>query len=297
MTDTPKDEENFVKPASVGGGSLMIAWQLKDRTVLIVGGGEVASQRIDSVIGTDAHMVLLCPQKGLHPRTKGYIQHYPERITYYDRRFTGPAELHKVDLVLTAIDDPQRSRDIVELCRQAKIPVNAADIPDLCDFFFGAQIRDGPLQVMISTNGNGPRLSGLIKKKLQAGLSGYEGEAITKIGELRAQLKERAPGVGGPLGRKRMRWMTQLCDKWEMADFTQLDESMMQTLLDEGWEKERVPTIRELGGKPLPTPSNTPSSSSTSILSNTVPWSLGLLTGAALSFAYLKSYFSTPPIP
>lgn len=268
----------------------MIAWQLKDKTVLIIGGGEVASQRIESVLGTDAQMIVLCPQKGLHPRTKDFIQHYPERITYYDRRFSGPAELHEVDLVLTAVDDHQLSRDIVELCRQAKIPVNAADIPDLCDFFFGAQIRNGPLQVMISTNGNGPRLSGLIKKKLEAGLSGYEGEAIEKIGKLRVQLKERAPGVGGAIGRKRMRWMTQLCNSWEMVDFTQLDDSMIQKLLDEGWQKDRIPTIETLGGKPVPPSSPSPYThwTSTYITSSAIPWSVGLITAAVFSFAYIK---------
>lgn len=270
----------------------MIAWQLKDKTVLIVGGGEVASQRIESIIGTDAHMVVLSPQKGLHHRTRQFIEHYPERITYYDRLFTGPAELHKIDLVLTAVDDVKRSRDIVDLCRQAKIPVNAADIPDLCDFFFGAQIRDGPLQVMISTNGNGPRLSGLIKKKLQASLSGYEGEAIRKIGELRALLKERAPGVGGVVGRKRMRWMTQLCNEWEMMDFTQLDESLMQKLLDSGWEKDCVPSVESVGGKRISEPTSSKSSqqnihpSSSTVLSS----SLGFMTGAVLAFAFVSFY-------
>ncbi|KAG7092540.1 hypothetical protein E1B28_008890 [Marasmius oreades] len=291
MTDGPptdrKDRKTFVPPASVGGGSLMIAWQLKNKTVLIVGGGEVASQRIESILGTDARMIVLCPQKGLHQRTKDLVEHYPERITYYDRRFTGPAELHKIDLVLTAVDDPQRSRDIVELCRQAKIPVNAADIPDLCDFFFGSQIRDGPLQVIVSTNGNGPRLSNLIRKKLEAGLSGYEGEAIKKIGQLRAQLKERAPGIGGVIGRKRMQWMTKLCNSWEMVDFTQLNDSMIQNLLDEGWEKDRVPTIEALGGKPTSMPS-TVSSTHSATPSSIVPWTVGLVTGVVVSFAYMK---------
>lgn len=268
----------------------MIAWQLKDKTVLIVGGGEVASQRIESVLGTDAHIIVLSPQTGLRHRTKQFIQSFPQRITYYDRRFEGPSDLQNIDLVLTAIDDNQRSREIVELCRTARVPVNAADIPDLCDFFFGAQIRDGPLQVMISTNGNGPRLSGLIKKKLQTGLSGYEGEAIKRIGELRAKLKDRAPGMGGTVGRKRMKWMTQLCNQWEMVDFTQLDEPMMQGLLDEGWEKDCIPSIEALGGKRLskPTTKDNIRPVSFSSTSSILPASLGLVTGAVFAFTLMS---------
>ncbi|KAJ7046917.1 siroheme synthase [Mycena alexandri] len=236
-------------PPSIGGGSLLIAWQLKDKNVLIVGGGEVASQRIESILTADALITLLAPAKGVHARTKELIDTYPSRITYYDRRFSGPAEIHKMDMVLTALDDVNRSREICDMCRQAKVPVNAADIPELCDFYFGAQIRDGPLQIMISTNGNGPRMAALMKKKIQSALSGREGEAIERVGVLRAQLKERVPGVGGALGRKRMKWMSEVCNTWEVDELMQLDDAIIKKLLDEGWEKDCVPTLAQLKGQ------------------------------------------------
>jgi precorrin-2 dehydrogenase/sirohydrochlorin ferrochelatase len=236
-------------PPSIGGGSLLIAWQLKDKNVLIVGGGEVASQRIESVLTADAHITLLAPAKGVHARTKELVDTYPSRITYYDRRFSGPAEIHKMDMVLTALDDVNRSREICEMCRKNKVPVNAADIPDLCDFYFGAQIRDGPLQIMISTNGNGPRMAALMKKKINSALSGKEGGAIERVGVLRGQLKERAPGVGGALGRKRMKWMSEVCNIWEMDELMQLDDALITKLLDEGWDKDCVPTLDQLKGR------------------------------------------------
>ncbi|KAJ7219392.1 siroheme synthase [Mycena pura] len=244
-------------PLNIGGGSLLIAWQLQDKNVLIVGGGEVASHRIDSVLTADAHITLVAPVKGLHARTKGLIDMYPSRITYYDRRFSGPDEIHKMDMVLTALDDAKYSRDICEMCRKARVPVNAADIPELCDFYFGAQIRDGPLQIMISTNGNGPRMAALMKKKIQTALSGKEGEAIGRVGVLRAQLKKRAPPLppsghapdGGVLGRRRMKWMSEVCNNWELEDLTQLDDATITKLLDEGWEKNVVPTLDQLKGR------------------------------------------------
>ncbi|KAF8892498.1 putative NAD(P)-binding-domain-containing protein [Infundibulicybe gibba] len=267
-----------------GGGSLLIAWQLKDKNVLIVGGGEVASQRIESILTADARITLLSPERGLHPRTKRFIESRPDRITYYDRRFTGPNEIHKMDMVLTALDDVNRSREICEMCRKARVPVNAADIPDSCDFYFGSQIRDGPLQIMISTNGNGPRMASLIKAKLQKGLTGLEGEAITKIGELRTQLKERAPGVGGAVGRKRMKWMTNLCNAWEMEDFTLLDDTMTRKLLDEGWEKNRVPSFEEVGGKRRARKKASPGPSQPSIF---IPSALGFVAGAICTLLYV----------
>jgi precorrin-2 dehydrogenase/sirohydrochlorin ferrochelatase len=246
----PMDDDLRIK--KIGGGSLLIAWQLKDKNVLIVGGGEVAAQRLQSILTADANSItLLSPVKGLHPLTTRIITLRNDRITYHDRLFQGPEELDNMDMVLTAIDDNELSHKIVMICRERRIPVNAADIPNLCDFYFGAQIRDGPLQIMISTNGNGPRMAALIKTKLQKGLSGCEGGAIVKVGQLRNKLRERAPGIGGPLGQERMKWMTKLCNQWEMEDFTSLDEAMMDSLLDEGWEKNRrVPTVQEVGGRP-----------------------------------------------
>ena len=245
----PMDDDLRIK--QIGGGSLLIAWQLKDKNVLIVGGGEVAAQRLQSILTADANITLISPEKGLHPLTTRIIALRKDRITYHDRLFQGPEELDNMDMVLTAIDDNELSHNIVMICRERRIPVNAADIPNLCDFYFGAQIRDGPLQIMISTNGNGPRMAVLIKARLQKALSGSEGDAIVKVGQLRKKLRERAPGVGGPLGQERMKWMTKLCNQWEMEDFSSLDEAMMDSLLDEGWEKNRrVPTVQEVGGRP-----------------------------------------------
>ncbi|KAG6867004.1 hypothetical protein C0991_003920 [Blastosporella zonata] len=259
--------------------SLLVAWQLKNKHVLIVGGGEVASQRISSILITDAHITVLSPHDGLNPRTKHFIHDHPDRITYHDRPFAGPEELKGMDMVLTALDDVDLSRQICNMCRASRIPVNAADIPDSCDFYFGSQIRDGPLQIMISTNGNGPKMANLVKKKLQNALSGVEGPAISKVGQLRATLKVRAPGVGGELGKRRMQWMTNVCNTWEMEELAQLDDNMMQKLLDEGWEVGRVPTFADLSGGRF-----TPSSSE-DILRSFGPQAVGFAAGIICTLA------------
>ena len=47
-----------------------------------------------------------------------------------------------------------------------------------------------------------------------------------------------------------MKWMTQLCNEWDMDAFCMLDEEKVAKLLDEGWEKGRVPTVEEVVGAP-----------------------------------------------
>lgn len=234
--------------SALNGGSLLLAWQLKDKRVLIVGGGDVASGRIESVLVADALITIISPHEGLHPLTRRYIKS-SDRITYHDRVFGGSADLIDVDMVLTAVDDVEKSREICTMCRALKIPVNVADIPPSCDFYFGSQIRDGPLQIMISTNGQSPKLANIIRRRIERSLPPNAGEAIKKVGELRGQLKKRAPGVGGDVGKRRMKWMIDVCTSWEIDDLAILDDDMIQKLLDEGWDKNRVPKVKDVGGR------------------------------------------------
>ena len=89
--------------SSLSGGSLLVAWQLKDKHVLIVGGGDVASGRIESVLVADARITLIAPRAGLHPQTKAYIDATP-RITWHDRIFAGEEDLDGVDMVLSGLE-------------------------------------------------------------------------------------------------------------------------------------------------------------------------------------------------
>lgn len=265
--------------ASLSGGSLLLAWQLNGKTVLVVGGGDVASGRIESVLVADARITLIAPRAGLHSLTKRFID-TSDRITYHDRVFSGQQDLEGVDMVLTAIDDVEVSRQICALCRERKIPVNVADIPPSCDFYFGSQIRSGPLQIMISTNGRSPKLANIIRKKIEGCIPEHAGEAIEKVGELRTRLKERAPGVGGEVGKRRMRWMVDICSSWDIDELALLDDQMMARLLDEGWEKDKVPRLQDVGGykktadiHPVP--------------SSLLPTAIGFVAGVACTAAVL----------
>ncbi|KAG8733869.1 Bifunctional dehydrogenase and ferrochelatase [Ceratobasidium sp. 423] len=238
--------------------SLLLSWQLKSKHVLIVGGGNVASGRLDAVLEASASVTLVSPRQGLD-RVTAYrifedVPDVKSRISYIDREFTLDRDvplIESADMVLTAIDDVNLSKQICALSRARKIPVNVADIPPECDFYFGSQIRDGPLQIMISTGGAAPKLSNLIRKRVEEALPPppFLGNAIRRVGILRARLRRRAPGVGGPLGKKRMRWVVKVCESWSFEQLAQLDDEKIERLLNEGWDKDlSVPSYEDLGG-------------------------------------------------
>ena len=223
-------------------GSLLIAWQLKDKNVLVVGGGEVASSRIQHVLAARANVTVVSPSEGLNGQTRALIGTGSENhIVFHDRTFVS-TDLDGADMVLTAIDDVVLSRDISTSCRARRIPVNVADDPSYCDFYFGSQIQRGPLQIMISTNGKGPKMANVIRRRIEESIPMRAGEAIEKVGLLREKLRERAPGVGGDVSKRRMKWMADLCTSWEINDLALLTDRQMEKLLDEGWERDLLPS-------------------------------------------------------
>jgi precorrin-2 dehydrogenase/sirohydrochlorin ferrochelatase len=113
------------------GGSLLLAWQLRGRRVLIVGGGQVASDRIRSVLTADAKVTLVCPSSGLCAEVRHRLENEPHwAIVHHDRSFRD-SDLDDPDLhmVLTAIDDPAASTHIYTLAHQKRININVADVP------------------------------------------------------------------------------------------------------------------------------------------------------------------------
>ena len=224
--------------------SLLIAWQLKNKHVLVVGGGQVASSRIQHALAAGANVTVVSPVQGLSEETKSLIDSVgpdDNHVIHRNRTFVS-TDLDDVDMVLTAIDHVDLSRDIGILCRARRIPVNVADDPSYCDFYFGSQIRQGPLQIMVSTNGKSPKLANIIRRKIEECIPEGAGEAIDKVGLVRERLKERAPGVGGDVSKRRMKWMVDLCTSWELDDLASLDDRQIEKMLDEGWESNFVPS-------------------------------------------------------
>lgn len=155
------------------------------------------------MLNADAKVTVVSPRDGLNDEVAYRVDR--GEVDFVDRKFE-PSDLDNVDMVLTAVDDPEASTVIWKLCKERKIAANIADVPPECDFYFGSVHRDGPLQIMVSTNGNGPKLASIVRKKIAADLPDNIGTAIQKVGMLRRKLRKIAPGTGTEEGQKRMQW-------------------------------------------------------------------------------------------
>ncbi|KAM3423636.1 hypothetical protein BST61_g1057 [Cercospora zeina] len=233
-------------PKVEGGGSLILAWQVRNRKVLVVGGGEVAAGRILNLLNADAKVLLVAPRDGLNPEVAYRVAQ--KQVEYIPRVFQ-PWDLDDPDIsmVLVAIDDPDASSRLWKLCKQKRIPANIADVPPECDFYFGSVHRDGPLQIMVSTNGNGPKMANIVRRRIASSLPPNMGDAIKKVGKLRRKLREMVPE--NKAGPKRMGWMSKVCVQWSLEDLCEMEEEDMERLL-EYYAENRVPAFTDIRGPP-----------------------------------------------
>jgi precorrin-2 dehydrogenase/sirohydrochlorin ferrochelatase len=165
---------------------------------------------------------------------------------YLDQSYKGPEEIEGYDMVLTAIDDIETSREICRIAREKKIPVNVADVPPECDFYFGSLIRRGPLQVMVSTGGKGPRIAATTRAIIERAIPENIGKAIENVGILRAMLRKKVPEASK--GAKRMKWMINVCDTWKTEELAEMTREEMEAVL-KGWDEQgKIYSARDIRG-------------------------------------------------
>ncbi|KAI0464570.1 hypothetical protein LJB42_002185 [Komagataella kurtzmanii] len=245
-------------------GSLMLAWQVRNRHVLLVGGGAVALSRIELLLQADAKVTVVAPK--IDPTIEQYeklgllykvhrrkflkddLKMYEgEASRKLDQCFGvdqfGPEEMEQIEqavkqeqfaLVLTAIDDKNLSKQIYYWCKAGRMQVNIADKPKQCDFYFGSVVRQGSIQIMISSNGKSPRLCHKLKHdKLEPLLASLDAKtAVDNLGKMRGELRHRvAPGEDTPTIKERMAWNTQVTDLFTIEEWGQFDDTALNRLL------------------------------------------------------------------
>jgi len=65
---------------------------------------------------------------------------------------------------------------------------NVVDVPHLCDFYYPAVVRRGPLQIAISTAGESPALAQRLRKELELQFGPEYEEWVESIGAARAEI-------------------------------------------------------------------------------------------------------------
>ncbi|EJD54567.1 tetrapyrrole methylase [Auricularia subglabra TFB-10046 SS5] len=248
-------------PSPVPGASLLLAFRPTRQTVLIVGTGTLAATRAFAALEADARVVVFCPfasdvcEELAWRAEHGQVElcrhgESEDELAALDR-LIGSASPRLVCVTDTIRLSPSRrthsaAQRIRELCAASNVPLNVADMPDLCDFTFLAAHRSGEhVQVGFTTNGHGCRLAGRLRRELVAALPKGLEAAVRNVSRLRELAKTSAEDleeegeVNAPVpqqadedeAKRRMRWIAQVSEYWPFDKLASLAEDDMQALL------------------------------------------------------------------
>ncbi|KAJ3331411.1 hypothetical protein HDU93_009773 [Gonapodya sp. JEL0774] len=226
-------------PLPADGAGVVVAFRLKGKDVLIVNGGYEAISRLLSCLDALARITFISPAQRLHPKVRQILDVHPLRhlIRYHDRELDVDVDLDlnvtDWSLVLSCYEpedeDPERSRTrtVYQACKKRRIVVNCADVPECCDFHLPTTIRDGPLQISVSTSGFAPGLARRIKKTLTSSIEPGSGRAVMNCGKLREALKAR-----GVERNRRMKIMAEAQRVWKMEKWATLNQREADEMAD-----------------------------------------------------------------
>ena len=167
---------------------------LNGRRVVIIGGGNVATRKAETILGTGARLIVVAPRldemlRKVCSGTKAGSAGSPQAElieSKYSKDYLGRATL-----VIAATNDEALNKQIYKDCQELEILCNVVDSPGLCDFYVPAVVQRGDLQIAIGTDGKSPAYSGHLRKKLENIFTEKHGEFLTQLDAIRGFVIEK----------------------------------------------------------------------------------------------------------
>ncbi|HEU5082600.1 MAG TPA: bifunctional precorrin-2 dehydrogenase/sirohydrochlorin ferrochelatase [Acidimicrobiales bacterium] len=149
---------------------------LRGRSVLVVGGGPVATQKVEGLLEGGADTVLV-----VAPDVTDEIAAFGrDGLVGLERRPYRSPEAADHRLVVTATNDPAVNHQVFLDADAAGVWVNSADDPANCTFTLPARVRRGTLLVTIATGGRSPALATWLRRRFEAEF-GPEYDALVEL--------------------------------------------------------------------------------------------------------------------
>nr|PZN79726.1 MAG: uroporphyrinogen-III C-methyltransferase [Pseudomonadota bacterium] len=160
---------------------LPVFLRLRDRPVLVVGGGRVAARKIELLRRAGARITLIAPE--LDAELAARVAADPE-LTHIPAAFE-PAHADGAGLIVAATDSREANEAVSRAAHERGIPVNVVDDPGLSSFIFPAIVDRSPLIVAIGSGGEAPVLARRVREKIEALLPERLGALARFMGERR----------------------------------------------------------------------------------------------------------------
>lgn len=161
---------------------------LKERAVLVVGGGAVAEGKAAQLIEAGARVRVVSPElteRLSELARRGVIEH---RLSVFDE-----SDLDGIALVISATDSQAVNEAVARAAAARGLLYNTVDQGALCNFITPALIARGDLQISISSGGGSPSLVQRVKREIGELIGEEYGALLELAAEMRAEAKRRVP--------------------------------------------------------------------------------------------------------
>ena len=171
--------------------------KLQGRLVVVVGGGEIASGKIDGLLRAGARVRVIAPE--VHQAFAEPIRN--REIEWVPRKFQA-GDVADATLVIAATSAPGVNASVFRDAEARGILCNAVDDIENCHFYYGSVVQRGDLQIAISTNGKSPALAQRLRQELEQQFGPEYEVWLEWLGAARELL--RAADGGGTESAKQM---------------------------------------------------------------------------------------------
>ena len=161
-------------------GYYPVFWEMGDRPVLLVGGGNVADEKVHKLVDAGARVTIVAPE--LIPEVRRYVD--DGRATWIERPFE-PGDTEGYEVVMVATDDGAVNKQVADEARSRDIWVNAADDVNNCDFILPSLATRGKIAIAMSTGGSSPALARWLRERMEEFLS----KDVELLGDLLAEVR------------------------------------------------------------------------------------------------------------
>ena len=176
----------------IEGGDKLTAFpaffRIAGKVAAVFGNGDEAFAKVRLLAHTSARIVVYADQPDVD--FSAYLREHG--IEHAARAFS-PELLHGATLVFAATGDQALDARIAAEARALRIPVNAVDQPEECDFFTPALVARAPVAVAIGTEGAGPVLAQMIRAQIDQLLSPSLGKLARLAADYRGAVEKMVP--------------------------------------------------------------------------------------------------------
>jgi len=162
----------------------MACLDLEGRSCLVVGGGNVALEKVRGLLDCGARVTVVAPRIIGELRTLD--------VELVQRGYRG-SDLEGRFLVVAATSIESLNRRVRRDAEARSMLCNVVDVPQLCNFILPAVLRRDPIAVAVSTGGASPALAQRIRDDIDELIGPEHAELARKLRELRPWARAHLP--------------------------------------------------------------------------------------------------------